>query len=71
MGSILEFVLCKKNNINLLISYSNKGLLPVERLHELANTYFNNTNLEYIDYKHSTQGKGSNKLKEILLTCTF
>lgn len=68
---ITIFEYCKKNNINLLISYSNKGLLPVERLHELANTYFNNTNLEYIDYKHSTQGKGSNKLKEILLTCTF
>lgn len=67
--SIFEY--CQKYNINLLISYSNKGLLPVERLQVLANTYFKKTNLEYIDYKHSTQGKGSNKLKEILLTCVF
>ena len=33
-------------------------------------SYFTNTHLKNIDYKHSTQGKGSNKLKEILLTCT-
>ena len=65
------FEYCKQHNINLLISYSNKGLLSVERLHELAKNYFKDTNLEYIDYKHSTQGKGNNKLKEILLSCSF
>lgn len=67
---IYIFEYCKRTNTNLLISYSNKGLISVERLQELASFYFFNTQLQNIDYKHSTQGKGSNKLKEILLTCT-
>lgn len=65
--SIFEY--CKKNRKNLLVSYSNNGLVSVERLNELADTFFSYTDLKYIDYKHSTQGKGSNRLKEILLTC--
>lgn len=64
------FEYCQKNATNLLISYSNKGLVSVERLQELASLYFKDVKLQNIDYKHSTQGKGSNKLKEILLTCT-
>lgn len=64
------FEYCKRTRTNLLISYSNKGLISIERLQELALLFFTNTHLKNIDYKHSTQGKGSNKLKEILLTCT-
>lgn len=67
--SIFEY--CKKTETNLLISYSNKGLVSVERLNEIANMYFDITDLKCIDYKHSTQGKGSNKVKEILLSCSY
>lgn len=66
---IFIFEYCQKTSTNLLISYSNKGLVPVERLKDLASSYFSSVSLQYIDYKHSTQGKGSNKLKEILLSC--
>lgn len=67
--SIFDY--CKKTSTNLLISYSNKGLITIERLQELASDYFANIYLEYIDYKHSSQGKGSSKIKEILLSCSF
>lgn len=67
---IVIFEYCQKSSTNLLISYSNKGLVSVDRLQELATNYFKNVQLQNIDYKHSTLGKGSNKLKEILLTCT-
>lgn len=63
------FDYCKTNLKNLVISYSDKGLLDVATLQKLANRYFQKTDLIYIDYKHSTQGKGSNQLHEILITC--
>lgn len=66
--SIFDY--CKSNNVNLLISYSNKGLVSVDRLQEIAQTYFKNVSLTNIDYSHSTQGKGSNKIQEILLSCS-
>lgn len=60
----------KENNINLVISYSNKALLPVDDLLNLCESYFQHVSIQHIDYKHSTQGKGSNALKEIIITCT-
>lgn len=63
------FKYCQITSKNLLVSYSNKGLISVDRLHELASKHFKNVKLQTMDYKHSTQGKGTNKLKEILLTC--
>ena len=66
--SIFDY--CKSNNVNLLISYSNKGLVSVDRLHEIAQAYFKNVSLTNIDYSHSTQGKVSNKIQEILLSCS-
>ena len=41
--SIFDY--CKSNNVNLLISYSNKGLVSVDRLHEIAQAYFKNVSL--------------------------
>lgn len=61
---------CKENDINLVISYSNKALLSVDDLLNLCKNYFHSVSIQYIDYKHSTQGKGSNTLKEILITCS-
>lgn len=60
---------CAINNINLLISYSNKALLPINELTDICNNYFENVETTYIDYKHSTQGKGSQELKELLIKC--
>lgn len=65
--SIFDF--CKKNSTNLVISYTKKGVLPLPQLEELCNAYFSSVHIEYIDYKHSTQGKGNNKITEVLISC--
>ncbi|MFW6036095.1 MAG: DNA adenine methylase [Halothermotrichaceae bacterium] len=56
-----------KRDSKLVISYSNKGLLAVDRLKSMGNNYFNDTALYHYKYQHSTQGKGTNNVKEILL----
>ena len=60
---------CANNKKNLVISYSNHGVLSVNELLELCQKYFKNVQLKEIDYKHSTQGKGSQSLKEIIVIC--
>ena len=57
---------CKTNNSNLVISYSNKGVISCEKLEELCRKYYDNVEIKTYDYKHSTQGKGNNKLLEYL-----
>lgn len=57
---------CKTNNSNLVISYSNKGVISCEKLEELCRKYYNNVEVKTYDYKHSTQGKGNNELLEYL-----
>ena len=66
--TIMQF--CKTNKINLVISYSNKGLISVAELKEISKTCFENVVLKKINYKHSTQGKGTQDLKEIILVCS-
>ena len=66
--NIMSF--CKTNGINLVISYSNKGVLPVGELETFGKNYFKKTELLKIDYKHSTQGKGSKELEEVVLICS-
>lgn len=66
--SIFEY--CKKTKTNLVISYSVKGVLAIEQLMEIAKKYFTHTDIQYIAYKHSTQGKGSQNINEVLITCT-
>lgn len=65
---IMKF--CFDNNINLIISYSNKGLISIDQIEKIARKYFNNVVVEYIDYKHSTQGKGVRSLKEVIISCS-
>lgn len=61
---------CSSNSINLVISYSNKGLISIDQIESLANKHFKDVSVEYIDYKHSTQGKGMRSLKEVIISCT-
>jgi adenine-specific DNA-methyltransferase len=63
--NIIKFVANK--NKKLLISYSNKGVLPIDELIELANIYFKEVEVKYFEYKHSSQGNGNIKIKELLL----
>ena len=62
--NIIKF--CKQNNSNLVISYSNKGVINCEKLEDLCRKYYENVDIKTYDYKHSTQGKGNNELLEYL-----
>lgn len=65
--TIVEY--CSKNNINLVISYSNKALYDIKSLEKLCKQYYLNVKNKYISYSHSTQGKGTKKLKEVIISC--
>ena len=65
--NILSF--CKSSNKNIVISYSNRALFPIVDLVDLCSSYFKNVSQKAIDYKHSTQGKGNNDIKEYVITC--
>ena len=60
---------CKKNKINLVISYSNKGVLASDELEKLCNEYFKTVYADKISYTHSTQGKGIKELNELVIIC--
>jgi len=55
---------------SLVISYSEKGLFPAEKLQQLGKKYFNHIELRQNNYAHSTLGKGKNNINEILLILT-
>ena len=57
----------KEHNMNMVISYSNKGVMPIESLEALCSHYYPKVECKYKDYKHSTQGKGSTGRLEYLL----
>lgn len=57
---------CQKNGSNLVISYSNKGVISCGELFELCKKYYPRAEAKTFGYSHSTQGKGSNKLLEYL-----
>ncbi len=61
---------CTKNHKGLVISYSNTALLDIEKLMSLCRKNFTKVELQEIQHKHSTQGKGLNTVKEILICCT-
>ena len=60
---------CKQNKINLVISYSNKGVLDYNELENLCYKYFSSVQMNKINYTHSTQGKGVKKLNELIILC--
>ena len=67
--NIMSF--CKEKQTNLVISYSNKGVLESEELEMLCKEYFKKVVVKKINYKHSTQGKGNKELFEIIFSCSF
>ena len=58
---------CRKLNANLVISYSNHGVIPVEDIVGIGKQYFPNVKTIYKDYAHSSQGKGTIGINEVLI----
>lgn len=63
------FDFCLNNNVKIVISYSNKGVISVDNLANVASQYFGDVKIIQHEYSHSTQGKGSQSVNEILLKC--
>ncbi len=61
---------CSNNHKGLVISYSNTAILDIDTLMNLCKNNFTHVELQEIQHKHSTQGKGSNNVKELLICCT-
>lgn len=62
---IIKYVSQRK--AKLVISYSNHGVISIEELVAIAKEYYSNVELKEVDFAHSSQGKGTIKIKEIVL----
>jgi len=60
---------CSNKKANLVISYSNKAVLPEEVIIDLCKRHYNSVEKLEIDFTHSSQGKGVKKIKEIIIVC--
>lgn len=63
--NIISF--CKSKKAKLVISYSNHGVIGVDELIALAKEYYEKVTVKKMDYDHSSQGKGTIEIQEILL----
>ena len=59
-------VTLSKLNKKVVLSYSNKGILTIEELEYIFMKNFKHVKLKQIPYNHSTQGKGSINIREVL-----
>lgn len=57
---------CRENGSNLVISYSDKGVIGCEELLRLCKKYYPFAEMKKCAYSHSTMGKGSGSLSECL-----
>ena len=64
--TIISF--CKSKNASLVISSSNHGVIPVKEICKIAEKYYNVVNVKSIDYEHSSQGKGTIGIQEVIIT---
>ena len=62
---------CFSMKSNLIISYTNNGLIQIDNIIQLCKKYYKEVIVKEIDYKFSKQGKGEKKAKEILIINKF
>ncbi len=55
-----------KENKKVVLSYSTKGLVPIDELEFIFSKIFKHVKLIEKEYKHSTQGKGAIDINEVL-----
>ena len=54
------------HNKKVVLSYSNKALVSVDELEFIFSKIFKKVKLIETEYSHSSQGKGSTKLNEVV-----
>jgi adenine-specific DNA-methyltransferase len=70
-GAFKQLVLLSRRvlNANLVISYSDRGLLPLDELVALCRDEYNEVDVLFHSHPHSSQGKGVNTVREVLIRC--
>ena len=63
--NIIKFA--SENNSSLIISYSNHGVIGVEEIEEIAKKYYQKVSVKYMNYEHSSQGKGVININEVII----
>lgn len=63
--NIISF--CKSKNASLVISYSNHGVITVDEIIQIAKRYYEFVNVKNIDFEHSSQGKGTIDIQEVII----
>jgi len=67
----LIYEIFQKTNANIVLSYSNTGLILENDILKICGKYFNHVEFRKFGYPHSTQGKGNlNHVKEYLINCS-
>ena len=54
------------NHSNLVISYSNKGVISVAELYDICKTIYEDVTYKELDFNHSSQGSGNIHVKEVI-----
>lgn len=63
--NIISF--CKSKKAPLVISYSNHGVITIEEICNIASKYYSNIDVKNIDFEHSSQGKGTINIQEVII----
>lgn len=63
--NIISF--CKSKKAPLVISYSNHGVITIEEICNIASKYYSNIEVKNIDFEHSSQGKGTINIQEVII----
>ena len=56
-----------KNKSSIVISYSNHGVIPPEQILEIGKKYYQNCEIKYLEFEHSSQGKGTIEINEVII----
>lgn len=51
----------------VVLSYGSTGLLPIEKIANLARDHYASVSIDSLSHQHSTQGKGANRVTEYIL----
>ena len=65
---IIEFTY--NNASNLVISYSNKGVISIDELVSICKSTYQNVKCKELSFSHSSQGSGNISIKEVLIILT-
>lgn len=67
--NIISF--CKSKKASLVISYSNHGVIAIDDIIQIAKKYYEFVTVKNIDFEHSSQGKGTIDIQEVIIILKY